>query len=145
MPRHKIQGYDCSVLVVGPSGPELVGEYQEVEFSIKEETDKYLPLGERISVILDGPIDIEGKLKRGHILLDSIERIWGQPSLKRGSRIPVSPRFTVVFSVNAPDKGFVGRYRLIDVKIEEFSLKTKAGKDLLEEDQSFKAEGIERM
>lgn len=141
---NKIQGYDVSVLVVGPNGPELVGDYQECEFSIKEETEEYLELGERIPAILDGTIKIEGKLKRGHVLLDIIQRIWGASALKRGTRIAASPRFTIMMSVDASEKGFSGRYRLLACKIEELSIKAKAGKDLVEEDLSFKAEGIEQ-
>lgn len=139
----KIQGYDASVLITGPKGPELVGDYQEAEFSIKEDTEEYLELGERIPAILDGEIKIEGKLKRGHMLLDIIKRIWGQSSLKRGSRIPPSPRFTIIVNINAPEKGFVGRYRLLNCKISDLGLKLKAGKDIMEEDIDFKAEGIE--
>jgi len=141
--RHMIQGYDVSVLVVGPQGPELVGEYQEMEFSIKEEVEEYLPLNERIPRILDGPIKIEGKLKRGHVLLDIIRRIWGVTSLKRGTRIPVAPRFVIICNIDAPDKGYVGKYRLVDCKISDLAIKAKAGKDVLEEDLDFKAEGIE--
>lgn len=139
----KIQGYDASVLITGPEGPELVGDYQEVEFSIKEDTEEYLELGERIPAILDGEIKIEGKLKRGHMLLDIIRRIWGQSALKRGTRIPPSPRFTIIVNINAPEKGFVGRYRLLNCKISDLGLKLKAGKDIMEEDIDFKAEGIE--
>jgi hypothetical protein len=140
---HKIQGYDATVLITGPQGPELVGDYQEVEFSVKEEVEEYLELGERIPAILDGEIKIEGKLKRGHILLDIIRRIWGQAALKRGSRIPVSPRFTVVVSINAPEKGFVGRYRLLECKIAGLDLALKSGRSVMEENLDFKAEGIE--
>lgn len=140
---HKIQGYDCNVFITGKSGPELVGEYQEVEFSIKEEVEEYLELGERIASVLDGPIKIEGKLKKGHALIDIIRRIWGQPALKRGGDIPVSPRFTITFKIDAPDKGFVGEYKLTTVKFTDLSLKAKGGKDVLEEDLNFKAEGIE--
>lgn len=139
----KIQGYDAGVLVVGPQGPELVGEYQEVEFSVREDTEEYLELGERIPAQLDGVIKIEGKLKRGHVLLDIIKRIWGQGSLKRGTRIPPAPRFIIVCTIDAPDKGFVGRYRLLNCKISDLALKVKAGKEVMEEDIDFKAEGIE--
>lgn len=140
---HKIQGYDATVLITGPQGPELVGDYQEVEFSVKEEVEEYLELGERIPAILDGEIKIEGKLKRGHILLDIVRRIWGQAALKRGSRIPPAPRFTIVVSINAPEKGFVGRHRLLECKIAGLDLALKSGRSVMEENLDFKAEGIE--
>ncbi|ADY55135.1 hypothetical protein Sgly_0778 [Syntrophobotulus glycolicus DSM 8271] len=139
----KLQGFDVSVTITGANGPDLVGEYQEVEFTIKEDSEKYLALGERIAELLDGEISIEGKLKRGHTQLDIINRIWGTKTLKRGEKIPSSPRFTISFNINAKDKGFSGRYRLLSSKIDELAIKAQAGKDVVSEDLSFKSEGIE--
>ena len=36
-----IQGFDVSVQVIGGSGPELAGEYQECEFSVKNDIEEY--------------------------------------------------------------------------------------------------------
>ncbi|SHN73155.1 hypothetical protein [Desulfitobacterium chlororespirans] len=139
----KLQGFDVSVTIVGDNGPDLVGEYQEVEFTIKEDSESYLALGERIAEILDGQITIEGKLKRGHTQLDIINRIWGAKALKRGEKIPSAPRFAISFNVDAPGKGFSGKYRLLACKIDELAIKAQSGKNVVSEDLSFKAEGIE--
>ena len=61
MADRPIQGFNVSTLVTGSSGPELAGEFQELEFSIKNGTEEYLELGERIAAILDGEIKIGDK------------------------------------------------------------------------------------
>ncbi|MEW6423177.1 MAG: hypothetical protein AB1523_00275 [Bacillota bacterium] len=141
MPK-PIQGFDVSVQVIGPNGPELTGEYQECEFSVKNETEEYLELNERIPMILDGEIKIEGKLKRGWMSLDVLKAIFGSGTLRRGERQPASPRFVIIFSVNAPEKGLSGRYKFEQAVIPELSISIAAGKGAVKKDLSFKAEGI---
>lgn len=138
-----IQGFDVSTMVVGANGPELVGEYQEIEFSVKNETEEYLEQNERISRILDGEIKIEGKLKRGLTNLGVLNSVFGTSSLKRGTKIPQSKRFIITFSVNAPEKGMVGRYKISNAVIPELSISIGKGKEVAKTDYSFKAEGIE--
>lgn len=140
-----IQGFDVSTLITGANGPELVGEFQETEFSIKNETEEYLEQNERIARILDGEIKIEGKLKRGLINLKIIKACYGASSLKRGEKIPKSPRFTIICNINAPDKGMVGKYKLINAVIPELTVSFGKGKDISNTDYSFKAEGIEEL
>lgn len=137
-----IQGFDVSVMVIGESGLEMVGEYQEVEFSIKNDTEEYLELGERIARILDGEIKIEGKLKRGWTSLDIVKQIFGTSTLRRGSRAPASPRFVITCSVDAPEKGLLGRYKFEQAVIPELSISISQGKGVAKKDLSFKAEGI---
>jgi hypothetical protein len=143
MADRPIQGFNVSTLVTGSSGPELAGEFQEVEFSIKNGTEEYLELGERIAAILDGEIKIEGKLKRGMINLGIVKSCFGASTLKRGGSIPSSPRFTITANINAPNLGLVGKYRLLNVVIPELTVSMSKGKDVVKNDFSFKAEGIE--
>ena len=42
-----IQGFDVSVSVMGPSGPELAGEYEDVEINVINDDEEYLETGER--------------------------------------------------------------------------------------------------
>lgn len=141
MPK-PIQGFDVSVQVIGSSGPELVGEYQECEFSVKNETEEYLELNERIPMNLDGEIKIEGKIKRGWMSMNVIKSVFGSGTLRRGERPPASPRFVIIFSVNAPEKGLSGRYKFEQAIIPELSISIAAGKGVVKKDLSFKAEGI---
>lgn len=140
-----IQGFDVSIMVVGPNGPELVGEFQESEFSIKNETETYLEQNERVARILDGEITIEGKLKRGLINLGVLKSVYGTTSIKRGEKVPKSPRFIITQSINAPDKGMVGKFKFSNAVIPELSVSFGAGKEVSKADFSFKAEGIEEI
>lgn len=137
-----IQGFDVSVQVIGPTGPELAGEFQECEFSIKNETEDYMELNERIAQILDGEIKIEGKLKRGLMNLNVVKSVFGSSTLRRGERPPASPRFVITFSINAPEKGLSGRYKFEQAVIPDLSISMAAGKGVVKKDLSFKAEGI---
>lgn len=141
MPR-PIQGFDVSVQVIGSNGPELAGEYQECEFSVKNEVEEYLELNERIAQLLDGEIKIEGKIKRGWMSMKILNAIFGTGTLRRGERPPASPRFVIIFSVNAPEKGLSGRYKFEQAIIPDLSLNIAAGKGVVKKDLSFRAEGI---
>lgn len=141
MPR-PIQGFDVSVQVIGSNGPELAGEFQECDFSIKNDVEEYLELGERIAQLLDGEIKIEGKLKRGWMSMDVIRTAFGTNTLRRGERIPDSPRFVVLVNIDAPSKGLKGKYKLTQAVIPDMSLSIAAGKGVVKKDLSFRAEGI---
>lgn len=143
MADRPIQGFNVSILITGSSGPELVGEFQELEFSVKNDTEEYLELGERIAAILDGEIKLEGKLKRGMINLGIIKSCFGTSALKRGESIPASPRFTITANINASSIGLVGKYKLLNAVIPELTVSMSKGKDVVKNDFSFKAEGID--
>ncbi|MGG1600576.1 hypothetical protein [Paenibacillus naphthalenovorans] len=142
MPR-PAQGFDVSVQIVGPNGPELVGEYQEMDINIKNDVEEYLEMNERIAAILDGEIKIDGKLKRGLMNMDVVRRVYGTPVMRRGERIPPQPRFVITFSINAPEKGLVGRFKLLQVIIPDLTISAQAGKGVVSKELSYRAEGIE--
>lgn len=141
MPK-PIQGFDVSVQVIGANGPELAGEYQECEFSVKNDTEDYLELGERIAQILDGEVKIEGKIKRGWMSMNIIKSVFGSGTLRRGEKLPASPRFVITFSVNAPEKGLTGRYKFEQAIFPDLSISSSAGKGVVKKDLSFKCEGM---
>lgn len=137
-----IQGFDVSVSIMGPYGPELAGEYQSVDINVKNDTEEYLETNERIARILDGVISISGSLKRGWMNTDIISRVYGYTALRRGEKIGASPRFTISCTVDNPDKGVSGRIRIENAVIPELKLAIKSGKGVVEKDLQFKAEGI---
>ena len=142
MAGEPIQGFDVQVSIVGPNGPEFVGSWEQADLRITEDAEKYLEMGERIGRTLDGEISISGTLRRGWRNMDVIQRVWGVSSLRRGEAIPASPRFEISLNINAPGKGLVGRFKLENVKITEFSLSATAGKGVVKGDMPFQAEGI---
>lgn len=137
-----IQGFDVSISVMGPNGPELAGEYQEMDINIKNDIEEYLETNERVARILDGVISISGKLKRGWMNTDIISRVYGYTALRRGEKIGASPRFTISCSVENSDKGVSGRLRLEQVVIPELAIAIKQGKGVVSKDLTYKAEGI---
>ncbi len=141
MPK-PIQGFDVSVQVIGDGGPQLAGEFQECEFSIKNDVEEYLELNERIAQLLDGEIKIEGKLKKGWVSMNVVNTAFGAGTLRRGERTPASPRFVVIFSVNAPEKGLSGRYKFEQAVFPDLSISIAAGKGVVKKDLGFRAEGI---
>lgn len=142
MAKQPLQGYDVKVSVIGTNGPELVGEFQEASVTITNDTEEYLELGERIAMLLDGQITIEGKLKRGCLYVDAINRIYGQSSLRRGDAIVASPRFTIMMTLKNSSKGYNGKIRMEQAVINEWALSSTVGKDVVSSELSFKAEGI---
>lgn len=142
MAKQPLQGYDVKVSVIGTNGPELVGEFLEASVTITNDTEEYLELGERIAMLLDGQITIEGKLKRGCLYVDAINRIYGQSSLRRGDAIVASPRFTIMMTLKNSSKGHNGKIRMEQAVINEWALSSTAGKDVVSSELSFKAEGI---
>lgn len=136
------QGYDASASIMGPNGPELVGEWQEVDINLTAETEEYHETNSRSPVLLDGDIKIDGKLKRGYISTGIIAATMGTGTIQPGVSIPEIPRLTVTTNINAPSKGLVGKYTLTGVKIEKLGIAIKAGKAVIDTDLTFKAEGI---
>lgn len=140
--QRPVQGFDITIDVMGPNGPEFVGQYQELEFKISDEDEEYWLTGSRTAMLLDGEIKLTGKLKRGWVSLDIISRLYGQSSIRRGESTLSSLRFTITCTVDAPTKGLLGRIKLEDCKFNEINIAIKAGKGVVDKDMSFKAEGI---
>lgn len=140
--RAPVQGHDVSVSVMGPNGPELVGEYQEVSFNINSDTEEYIETNSKMPILLDGEIHIDGTLKRGWMDMGIVAATVGTGNLQPGQPIPASPRFVITTTINAPDKGLTGKYQLTGSKFEKLGISISAGKGVVTSDQSFKSEGL---
>lgn len=137
-----IQGFDCSVMVIGSNGPELAGEFQSIDINVKNDTESYLELNEQIARHLDGEITIDGKLSRGWVSMDIVKRVFGSSTLRRGTKAPASPRFVILCTIDNDDKGYNGRYKLEQVIIPELAISIASGKGVVKKDLTWKAEGI---
>lgn len=141
--KRPLQGFDVSVTVTGPNGPALVGEYEQVDINITNDTEEYQTTNSRMPIYLDGDVKIDGSLKRGFIDLGSaLITAFGASTLQPGVQFR-SPRFVISANFNAPDKGLVGRYSLTGCIIDKLSLSAGKGKTVVSSDYSFKAEGIQ--
>lgn len=142
MNNRPVQGFDVSGSIMGPNGPELAGEWQEIDINITSETEEYHETNSRAPVLLDGDIKIDGKVKRGLLDMNIIKTVFGTSNVQPGIAVGASPRFTISCNINAPNKGLIGKYRLTGVKFEKLGIAIKAGKTVVDSDLSFKAEGI---
>jgi hypothetical protein len=138
-----VQGFDVSVTVIGPNGPALVGEFEEIMLNINNDSEEYLTLNSRMPTYLDGEVKLDGSLKRGFIDVGtSLQAAFGSSSLQPGAKFS-SPRYVVSANFNAPDKGIVGRFTLTHVLIDKLALSATKGKAAVSSDYTFKAEGIQ--
>lgn len=142
MANRPVQGHDVSVSVMGPNGPELVGQWQNVEFDIENDAETYQLLNSRMPVYLDGDITISGSLERGWIDMNIVATTVGTGNLQPGQAISATPRFTVTCTINAPDKGLNGNYQLTNVIFTKIPVSAKAGKGVVTSNLTFKAEGL---
>jgi len=137
-----VQGHDVSVSVMGPNGPELVGEWQEVDINITNDDEEYMETNSRMPIYLDGDIKLDGKVKRGWLDLNIVAVTVGTGNLQPGQPIPATPRFVITCNINAPTKGLSGRYQLTGVRFDKLAIAIKAGKAIVDEDLTYKAEGL---
>lgn len=140
--QRPVQGFDVTIDVMGPNGPEFVGQYQELNIDLSDEDEEYHLTGSRTPMLLDGDIKISGTLKRGWVSTDIISRLYGKSSINVGESTLSSLRFTITATVDAPTKGLAGRIKLDGCKFNGLSLAIKAGKSVVNKDMKFKAEGI---
>jgi hypothetical protein len=143
MPQKPLQGFDVSVMVVGPEGPAFVGEFQEVSVNIANDIEEYLALGSRMPQLLDGEIKVDGSLKRGFIDVGkSLLTAFGAATMQPGVQFS-SPRYVITADFNAPAKGLVGRYQMTGCIVDKLSLTAQKGKAVVNSDYTFRAEGIQ--
>lgn len=100
-----IQGFDAEVWVQDVCTGLLAwfGKFQSITFSIRDATETYLELGQRIPIHLNGEIQIAWVLEQGMVDLNFVHRGFGVPALRRDSYITRGPRFQISFDVNSPE------------------------------------------
>lgn len=98
-----IQGFDCNVWVQGMCGsgaPRMVGRFTSAVLTIRNATEAYMELDQRVPRYLDGEIQIAFVLERGMIDTDIFAESMGFTRISRANRINRSPRISVTFSVD---------------------------------------------
>ncbi|MEC0231287.1 hypothetical protein [Paenibacillus alba] len=138
-----LQGYDVSVTVIGPNGPDLVGEFEEMDLTIAHDVDEYQTLNSRMPILLDGEVKLDGTLKRGMIDVGkSLQVLFGSASLSPG-QVFTSPRYIISVNFNNATKGLVGRYTLTGCIFLDFNLSASKGKSVVNSSFKFRAQGIQ--
>ena len=100
-----LQGFDADVWVVdqGTGNYNLVGRFTSIQLTVRNATEPYLEMNQRVPRLLDGEFQFGWVLERG--MLDSrvLEQTFGFNSITRELRNNRNVRFQISFSVNAAE------------------------------------------
>lgn len=80
------------------------GRFQSLTVSIRDATETYLELGQRIPIYLNGEIQIAWVLEQGLVDMAFIVRTFGMELIRRDQVISRGPRFHIAFDANAADR-----------------------------------------
>lgn len=80
------------------------GRFQSLTVSIRDATETYLELGQRIPIYLNGEIQIAWVLEQGLVDMAFIVKTFGIENIRRDQTIARGPRFHIGFDANAADK-----------------------------------------
>lgn len=100
-----MQGFDADVWVLdqGTGNFNLVGRFTSLQLTIRNATEPYLEMNQRVPRLLDGEFQFGWVLERG--MLDSrvLEQTFGYNAITRELRNNRNVRFQISFSINAPE------------------------------------------
>jgi hypothetical protein len=98
-----LSGFDFEVFVQDSFSGEraFFGKFQSLTLSVRNATETYLELGQRIPIYLDGEIQIAWVLEQGLVDMAFIARTFGVANISRCQYITRGPRFHVTFDANA--------------------------------------------
>lgn len=98
-----LQGFDFHVWVQDVCTGKVAwfGLFQSLTLSIRDATETYLELGQRIPIHLNGEIQVAWVLEQGMVDMGFIERTFGVSQLRRDMYITRGPRFQISFDAHA--------------------------------------------
>lgn len=101
-----IQGFDfeCWAQDTVSGRIAFFGRFQSLTVSVRDATETYLELGQRIPIYLNGEIQIAWVLEQGLVDMAFILRTFGIQDVRRDQVIARGPRFHIAFDANAADR-----------------------------------------
>lgn len=98
-----LQGFDFQVWVLDVCTGKIAwfGMFQSLTVSIRDATETYLELGQRIPIHLNGEIQVAWVLEQGMVDMAFVYRTFGVKSIRRDQFITRGPRFQISFDANA--------------------------------------------
>lgn len=98
-------GFDFEVWVNDVSSGQVAwfGKFQSLTLSIRNSTETYLELGQRVPVYLDGEFNIAWVLEQGLVDGEFMGRTFGTNEIGRDQVLGRSPRFQITFDANAAE------------------------------------------
>jgi len=104
------QGFDADVWVLDQTTGAyiLVGRFVSIQITVRNTTEPYMEMNQRIPRYLDGEIQIGWVLERGMTDVRILQQTFGFDKLSRQMRLNRQNRLQISFSVNAPDLQMAG-------------------------------------
>ena len=98
-----IQGFDFDCWMQDSTNGEIAifGKFQSLTLSIRDATETYLELGQRIPIYLNGEIQIAWVLEQGMLDMAFVVRTFGIQKIRRDQLISRGPRFHISFDAKA--------------------------------------------
>jgi hypothetical protein len=100
-----LQGFDadCWVMDQATGAYVLVGRFTSIQISIRNASEPYLELNQRLPRFLDGEFQIGFVLERGLLDARVLEDTFGYNAIVREFRLSRSPRMQITFELYAPE------------------------------------------
>ena len=98
-----LAGFDVEVWCTDLATGQLldVGQFQSCTFTVRDATETYLPLGQRIPTYHNGEVQIAWVLERGKLNVDNLTAWFGTNDLNRDKYLGRGPRFQITIDYNA--------------------------------------------
>lgn len=100
-----LQGYDFEVWTQDEAtgGIAFFGAFQSLTLSVRNATETYLELGQRVPIYLDGEIQIAWVLEQGCVDMAFLTRTFGINAIERSKVVTRGPRFRISFDAKAAE------------------------------------------
>lgn len=106
-----IQGFDVDVWVQDQSRAQgstsnliLLGSFTSIVVTIRNATEAYLELNQRVPRYLDGEVQMAWVMEKGMLDLNVLRQTFGFGEISRNKRFNRSPRFQITFNVSTYDE-----------------------------------------
>jgi hypothetical protein len=163
-----MQGFDADVWVIDQATGEyyLVGRFTSIQITVRNATEPYLELNQRVPRYLDGEFQIGWTLERGMLDARVLQHTFGYGNISRELRLSRGSRMQITFEIDAPelnqtkgvdlgldpdgkmakgDNGFrvaKGQMVLTFCKVDTFTMSAMAGRQVIANQWQGLAEGI---
>lgn len=106
-----MQGFDADVWVIDQAtgNYNLVGRFTSIQFTVRNATEPYLELNQRVPRLLDGEFQFGWVIERGMLDARVLEQTFGYNAITRELRNNRNVRFQISFSVAAPELQTAGQ------------------------------------
>jgi hypothetical protein len=104
--RDPLQGFDADVYIQdqGTGSQLMVGRFTSFQTTIRNATEPYMELNQRVPRLLDGEFQFGWVLERGLIdVRDVPDNTFGLSYIGRELRLSRSPRWQITVELNAPE------------------------------------------